>query len=419
MSAQPGAISTTASAPLSQEQLEELVDQAANFNLFAAPGRGGRGAIRGQRNGAVIGVETGQPVHRFDIELQTPSEASGVQATNLIGPPVGDLKMRLTFIPHDYSAVLNMDVPAEPLNRSVSQRFAIQDFTLSFAGGQIGLRAFGTGRTFPIAVKGVPKLIIAGIANLTDGFGQFSRREGNLTLCGELTPDYSYLGHVMVRILDADGRLRSPDRFPLSSPEAPPDASATFLTWIGHKGKGGDQENTFSVGPDGQVRGLNIPVESRRVNVSFELSNGFRASKLKIGAVVGREIGFGKGSQPGNDPTGTGLRPFQFEGVSKYSFYSADGSTVGTIVANVLEGRRFDVRLPAAPYEPALRFGFFGPIFLGTGCFEGVDGMLYGASGSVFNLPPGQHAISNWYVARINDPDAKFRAAVNSWREEE
>jgi hypothetical protein len=398
MSAQAGAIHTTASPPLSHEQLEELVDQAANFNLFAAPGGRGRGAIRAQRDGgaAVIGVETNQPVRRFDIDLQTPSEGSGVQAINLVGPPNGDLSMRLMFIPHDYAALPNVEPAAEPLNRSVTQRFAIQNFTLSFAGGQTGLRAFGTGRTFPIAVNGVPKLIIAGIANITGGFGQFSRREGNLTLCGELTAEYSYLGHVMIRILDADGGLRSPNRFPLSSPETPPDPSATFLTWIGHKGRGGGEENTFSIGPDGQVRGLNIPVESRRVNVFFEFDNKFRASNLHIGEVVGREVGFGKGSQPGNDPAGTGLRPFEFEGVSKYSFYAPDGRTVGTIVANVLEGRRFDVRLPAAPDQPALRFGFFGPIFLGTGCFAGVDGMLYGASGSIFNFPPGDHAISNW-----------------------
>jgi hypothetical protein len=96
--------------------------------------------------------------------------------------------------------------------------------------------------------------------------------------------------------------------------------------------------------------------------------------------------------------------------VSLYSFYDSGGNTVGTLTANVLEGRRFDVRFSRAPQEPGLRFGFFGPIIFGTGCFKGAQGVLYGASGSVFKFPPESHVISNWYVLRLLDPDGKFRA---------
>jgi hypothetical protein len=61
-----------------------------------------------------------------------------------------------------------------------------------------------------------------------------------------------------------------------------------------------------------------------------------------------------------------------------------------------------------------LRFGYFGPIIQGFGCFKGTQGFLYGAAGSVLAPPPADHVISNMYVARISDPEGRFRTAVVS-----
>src|SRR5262249_3604229 len=162
--------------------------------------------------------------------------------------------------------------------------------------------------------------------------------------------------------------------------------------------KGADQENTFSFGPDGQVRGLNIPTQLKLVELDFSASQGFHAANMKVGEVIGREIGFGRGSVPGADPSGTALNPFLFEGVARYSFFDSRGRTLGAITTNVLEGRRFDMRLPAAPTAPGLRFGFFGPIVYGQGLFKGFEGMFYGSTASVFNPPPGDHVITHFYM---------------------
>jgi hypothetical protein len=105
------------------------------------------------------------------------------------------------------------------------------------------------------------------------------------------------------------------------------------------------------------------------------------------------------------------MAPYQFEGVSRYAFYDQSGATVGTLTANVLEGRSMNVNLEGAPGQPALRFGFFGPVITGTGCFSDARGMLYGASGSIFNPPPLDHVISNWYTLRLYDPAGKYRSA--------
>jgi hypothetical protein len=111
---------------------------------------------------------------------------------------------------------------------------------------------------------------------------------------------------------------------------------------------------------------------------------------------------------------GTPASPFLFEGVAQYTFFDSSGRPAGTILTNVIEGRRFDMPLPGVPGDVAWRFGFFGPIIYGAGCFDGVQGMFYGSSASVFFSPPEGQVVTHIYMARINDPEGQFRAAASS-----
>jgi len=414
VAAGPGGGSATAAASSppavdrarERERIQRLVDQAASFNLLAIPDS----SFAPGRNGGNPGtIQQRLTLHRFDITLDGPSE-SGVRGVNSVGPKVGTLDIQWTLIPYDFQAIPGRQPPATPLDSGVTQRFVMQEATFTFSGGNDGFRSFGTGRTFPMMAADRPRLVVAAIGVITEGFGRFRGLDGNFSICGELNPERVFSGHVMVRALDQDSVLLGDASVPVGGSGPNGEEDTTYLTWIGQKGEGPDQENQFSIDQQGQVRGLNIPVHLKRVSVAFTVDGGFRAAPLKTDDVVGREVGFGRGSVPGASPSGSSLNPFLFEGVSLYSFYDAVGNTVGTLTANVLEGRRFDVQLKRAPQEPALRFGFFGPIIFGTGCFKGAQGMLYGASGSVFKLPPDIHVISNWYVLRLLDPDGKFRA---------
>jgi hypothetical protein len=38
--------------------------------------------------------------------------------------------------------------------------------------------------------------------------------------------------------------------------------------------------------------------------------------------------------------------------------------------------------------------------------------MFYGSSGSILKPPPAEHVITHFYVARLHDPDGRFRAAA-------
>jgi hypothetical protein len=393
-------------------EMQRLVDEAASFHLLVTPSRA-RGGFIGTARQGVVGFETSQAVHRLRLSLEMPT-ARGLKGANDVGACVGDVIFRWVMVEREYVAQAGRPSPGAELDRSQSQRFVIEDAEFRFTTGD-GFRAFGAGRTFPIAdARGMPRLIAGGVGDVIEGAGCFANRRGNFTLAGEITVGGAFSGEVMVRVLDPDATLRSDEVAPLSG-TGPIEEGISYLTWVAQKGGGPDQENSFSISPSGQPRGLNIPVQLKRVWTDFSTSGGFRAQRLRTGEVIGREIGFGKEARPRAPEMGTPSNPYQFEGVSLYSFYDNE-RTVATLTANVLEGRSIRVQLPGVPDAPALRFGYFGPIVTGSGLFEDVRGMLYGTAGSVFAPPPAPHIITNLYVARLFDPDGRWRTTAAASR---
>jgi hypothetical protein len=286
-----------------RERIQNLVDQAASFNLLAVP-------EAGERNGGNSGmIQQRLKLHRFDISLDGPSE-SGVRGVNGAGPQVGTLDIQWSLIPYDFNALPDRQGPATALDARVTQRFVMREATFLFGRGGDGFRSFGTGRTFPMASGDRPRLVVAAIGVIMDGSGKFRGLDGNFTICGELSAEGVFSGHVMVRVVDPDSVLvgDADSSATGSGPSADPDTS--YLTWIGQKGEGPDQENQFSVDQQGQIRGLNIPVHLKRVSVGFTVDGGFRVARLKTTDIVGREVGFGRGSVPGAAPSGNSLNPF-------------------------------------------------------------------------------------------------------------
>lgn len=396
---------------LSPEAIQGLIDQAVGFNLFAVPdqaGSSGGGAISG--NG-FVGNET---LHRFDVALQSPT-SRGVQSANTFGEAVGQLEMKWFMIPDDFLARPDRQPSTIKLDPTISQRFVMQEMTFRFGDGSDGFKSFGTGRTFPMMVGNQPRSVVSAVGNLTEGFGKLRGHVGNFTICGDLTSN-GFQGDILVRIQDSENTLRSQTALPSIASQPVPDPQTTYFLWAGQKGQ--EQpgfQNHFSFGADGQVRGMDITTQLKILHLDFAVPGNFQAARFATGKdVVGLEIGFGRGSVPEASPAGTPLSPFLFEGVAQYSFFDSNGKTVGSLLTNVVEGRRFDMTLPGAPGAPATRFGFFGPIIYGTGFFAGVEGMFYGSSGSVFYPPPGPHIVTHFYMARLNDSSGKFRAAVST-----
>ncbi len=397
---------------LSIEELQHLVDQVAGFQLLAAPERPVRDLALRARGGLVIGFEARETLRRFETDLELPSSGGTVRAVNAVGEAVGSLHLRWLLVPHDFLARPDREPPPTLLDRTRSQRFAMQEATFRFSDGRDGFRSFGTGRTFPFAVAGRPRLVAAAVGNLTQGFGNFTGCEGNFTLCGEINAEHGFVGHILARIVDPGKLLRTAAGLPQVAGHPNPDPESAYLVWGAQKGRGPQQENRFSLNPSGQVRGLNIPVALKHLHLDLAVDGGagFRAGDFRTGEVIGQEVGFGRGADPSTGPEGTALKPFLFEGVARYGLNDTAGHVAGALTTNVLEGRRFDVRLAGAPEEQAWRFGFFGPVVAGSGCFRGAQGMFYGASGSILRPPPGAHIITHFYAARLFDPTGQFHA---------
>jgi hypothetical protein len=162
---------------------------------------------------------------------------------------------------------------------------------------------------------------------------------------------------------------------------------------------------------------MNITTQLRLLQLDCAAPSEFMVRPFSMSKeIIGTEIGYGRLPVPGASQVGTQMDPTLFEGVSEYTFFDEKGKTVGSILANFVEGRRFDFVIPDAPGVPGLRFGFFGPIIWGSGCFAGAQGMFYGSSASVFNPPPGDHIITHFYMMRLSDPTGRFRAAGSGRR---
>lgn len=403
----------TSAAASEAARLQRIVDRAESADLIAVPERSTDVAIRSGPDGEVVGFRFRAALHRFQIRLAPVSRQQGVRAANTAAEVVGHLDLEWRIVPWDHYVLPEASPPPTALDPTRTQRFAIQEARFSFGDGGDGFRSFGSGRTLPSWVDGEPRLTAAGLGTFTGGFGRLDGFEGNYTLCGELSVERGFEGHVMVRILDPGGVLRAAG--PLHEPAPVPDPSpdVTYLTWIARKGHGEEWENFFSFDPAGQPRGVNIPVELRRVEADLaDVAGSLAFQELRTGGVVGKEIGFGREVRPRTGRNGNARTPFQFEGVSEYHFYDPEGRVVGALTANFLEGRSIQVELPGAPDQPALRFGYYGAIVGGEGCFAGAQGTIYGTAGSVFAPPPFEHVITNLYVARLHDPRGRHRAVA-------
>jgi len=188
-----------------------------------------------------------------------------------------------------------------------------------------------------------------------------------------------------------------------------PEPEVTYIVLRGQK-RDKTQKTTYSFGPDGQVNGLNVEQQLRLLRIDFATRDrgGLRSVK-RVGQVIGRMTSkvFFNILNPG--APGTASDPIPFRAYNEYAFFDCTGEIVGSLTAEVGEGRTFNLKLSGAKGQAALRFAGFGPILKSTGAFEGIEGLVI--DNSVVGVAP--HAVSGLYMLRISDPEGKYSAAIN------
>ena len=271
---------------------------------------------------------------------------------------------------------------------------------------QSGIHGFGAGRTFPVMVAGQPQLRIGAVVDVLDDFGKLSGLPGLFVVNGYIQPPQSLFLNFVARFMDSGGRLRA--RTPIAPMQTipDPDPGTIFLVFDGELDP--DRPVTLNQGPGGQITGSNVHERLRLINPTFDMSTpaGLRG-RAEEGPIVGRLQ-----ATTLFDPTSQ-LSPIPFQTTNGlFTFCDRTGAQIGTLRANLVEGRAFPTPLEGAPM-PVFRVGGFGPFIEGTGQFAGVIGML--SLNAVVSVFP--RTLSNLYVLRISDPDGRFRAVCqDAWK---
>jgi hypothetical protein len=222
-----------------------------------------------------------------------------------------------------------------------------------------------------------------------EGAGKFKGLQGTYVLTGTITSGLGFLGNIICRVVDPDGKLRTEREIPSLRAIPDPDPEDTFIVLRGVK-KDATVRTTYGPPPgDGKVS-LITPAQMRSVQYNFTDRGleGLR-SEMKVGQVVisnyTATVFFDLLAPPG-----TANAPVPFTTHESYPFINGGGRAVGTITADIVEGVSFNLSFPAAPGQLGVRFAGFGPILGGTGPFTGVQGLL--TVNSLIGISP--HALS-------------------------
>lgn len=390
------------------EKVQYLLDEIANFNLFALPSA----AHRDKRtltpdnpqdffgfNGG-YGLDIYSNLHRFDANVKVGSIETGLSVRQTVGESIGSLRGRWFFCPNDYKWNTGEMPPAMMFDPWSSQKFVVYNNEFTFGNGN-NLSIYGIGKTFPITVNGKPKTLVGAVGNVMQGFGKCSGLEGTFVLTGEITKELEFAGQITCRLVDPYGHVRTDLELSDLTAISYPISESTYVVMRGEK-KDKTVRTTFGPPPGGSLVSLITPSQMRVAHFDCTNKSGGIRTNMRIGQVVGTmdaTVFFDLLAPPG-----TASAPVPFTTDEIYKFTDSDGQVVGTLNAGIVEGISFGLKFPKAPGQPGVRFAGFGPITGGTGPFEGVRGVL--TVNSLIGIAP--HALSLIHVLHIVDEEGQY-----------
>ncbi len=383
----PAAVSASAADVAS---LNRSLKRAVYFPIFSipSPDRQNVPIFAPGRPDSMIGVEVNEQLHRLDLRGGAPGPA-GFDAQNRVGEPVASVHIRWMVAPDDFVAAPGRLPPPTPLNPTRSQRFVMLDGQLTFEDrDRSGFRAFGAGRTFPTMTGAGPQLQIGAVIDVLEGLGRLSDLRGTVVVNGQIRPPNDLALNLMGRVMDPAGRVTARDALPPVRPIRQADPDAVFVAFLGEDDP---DRGTQPILEQGRMLGARVYERLRLVRLEFECSGRRFVGRVREGELVGRL----SAALHFNAMDPRPVFPIQTtDGV--FTFQDRNGRDIGTINANMVEGRAFRTPLEEAPM-PVFRFGGFGPILRGSGAFGTAAGMM--SMNSVISVFP--RTLSNLYVLRL------------------
>jgi len=333
-------------------------------------------------------------------EIRAQLHHLGIEPGTRVGCVDGRASLTWKIIPEDFVASPGVEAPAISLDPTRSQRCILEGH-FEFADVlKSGFYGFGTGRTWP-SIHGDPQLLLGTIMEILRGHGKFKDLTGTVVTNGYLVPPSTMKLEVLVRARDPSGDLRATVSSRVARPTSGTSSGTTSFLFRGEMNP--KNPVSFILGSNGQFLGAHGHELLRLSTVTWATRGrkGLR-SQTRSGTVVG-EMNFKvyfdafQKSSP---------IPFQTR-YATLDFCDSKGAQVGTLDANIVEGRAFPTRLPDAPME-VFQMGSLAPVTGGTGLFEGASGLV---SVSVW-LSILPRAIDSLVLIELWDPDGQYRAAT-------
>jgi hypothetical protein len=378
--------------------VQNLLDETADFSLYAEPDGGytQQGTLTPGHPEDFFGINGGYGMdfvcrlHGFDA--RAPIVRNAVQPRTHAGASVGTLRSRLYFT-SDPAGWNPGQIPTSSIfDPWRSKPFVMPDLRIDFGSGE-WVRLHVVGRTWPVVVEGVVRVLAGAAGDIVEGAGRFEGVQGTLTMNGSLTPALGFAGNVILRVIDHGNAIRQPGGWPtLEQPDRLDDGSA----WMVLRGEKKNPGVRTLVGePRGQEQQLVTPSIMRPLEFTCAGDDERRIRTAHrqgpVAAAMSASVFFNL-SAPRPDRTSS--VPFTTSEVYNFS----DGPRAGgTVEAGVESGISFKLTFPGRPSQPGVRFAGAGPVTCGTGVFEKAAGLL--TVNSLIGISP--HALSLIHVLQI------------------
>lgn len=338
---------------------------------------------------------TAVEVNETPLRFQTKSVgfSDRVFTVNRVGEEIATVHIRWTPIPWEYRAQPTRLPPTTILNPLLPQRFEMLDGMFKFNDSVgSGMKGFGSGRTFPNFPRRL-SLGIGAVVDVVESFGGLAGYSGLMVVNGTIQPPEQLNLSIMQRILYPGNELLTESDLPEIVDQPFPDSDSRFMIVLGEPDRVATSDVEF--GGAGELRKLRLRERLREIQLDAHVgaSNGLR-SRMKVGKIIGRT------TLELTVPVGAcGVVPIAMRSrLTEFQFFSSQqpGKRIGSVSAELVEGRGFPTVLPEAPGE-IYRVGAFGPIRGGTGDFADAEGIL-SLNGAISLYP---RTFSNLYVFRL------------------
>lgn len=382
------------------EEVHEIISKAAYFSIFSVPDPSQLSTgvpLIPAVPASLFKIEITEAPHRHFVTVPPPSPEWGFRSYKFAtDEQIANQRLLLEMIPNSFQAGFGRTPPPTLLVPFLSQRFYMSEGIFDFLDPeQSGFRAHAAGRFFPATAGGALHLRIGSIVEILTYLGALKGHDGNLVVNGYTTPPQIFANNFIIRFVDPDESLVTH-----TPPEPPktilpdPEPGIAFIPLMAELDP--DHPVRTEPGPDGKIK-IHTVQRLRLVDTGFVVQ-----PRLMAYTKVREHVGSLRTTLVFDPTDPNKVIPLYSEN-SEFSFFAGD-TPIGTVKANLFEGRAFPSHLPSLE-RPFHRVCGFGPFQSGTGQFENTIGMV-STNGAMSLDPP---AVSAMYMLRIADPERRFQ----------